>query len=119
MRKIYLFMVQWILLFALVSCNVDNTPKTSIDDVLKISAYVYNDDGETWNWQTLRLNEPRELVSPYVLQDYEEMNMVNFNFHFEYEDGICVMSATNRDMQLSVGKNGGIWRRGEDMRTRV
>lgn len=119
MRKIYLFMVQWILLFALVSCNVDNTPKTSIDDVLKISAYVYNDDGETWNWQTLRLNEPRELVSPYVLQDYEEMNMVNFNFHFEYEDGICVMSATNRDMQLSVGKNGGIWRRGEDMSTRV
>lgn len=119
MKKIFLFLAICVLPITLFSCSTDNTPVISINDVLKISAYVYNEDGKTWGIQTLHLNEPKELVPTYVLQDYEDKIMVNFNIHFEYEDGICIMSAPNRDMQLSVGKNGGVWKRGEDMSTRV
>lgn len=118
MKRIFFLLSGLLLIFVFVSCNKDDTPETSMKDALKISAYVYNEDGETWSFQQLRLNEPKELVPTYVLaQEGVEMN--NFNFRFEYEDGICVMSAPNRDMQLSVGKNGGMWQRGEDMSTRV
>ena len=112
-------MTSLLMIFVLVSCNKDDTPVTSIKDALKISAYVYNEDGETWSFQQLRLNEPKELVPTYVLQNYEDLRMVNFNLHFDYEDGICIVSVPNRDVQLSVGRNGGIWKHGEDMSTRV
>ena len=118
MKRIFFLLSGLLLIFVFVSCNKDDTPETSINDALKISAYVYNEDGETWSFQQLRLNEPKELVPTYVLQA-DGIEMENFNFRFEYEDGICVMSAPNRDMQLSVGKNGGMWQRGEDMSTRV
>ena len=119
MKRICFLMTSLLMIFVLVSCNKDDTPVTSIKDALKISAYVYNEDGETWSFQQLRLNEPKELVPTYVLQNYEDLRMVNFNLHFDYEDGICIVSVPNRDVQLSVGRNGGIWKHGEDMSTRV
>lgn len=75
-----------LLFFVLVSCSKDDTPETSINDALKISAYVYNEDGETWSFQQLRLNEPKELVPTYKLQA-DGTEMENFNLRFEYDDG--------------------------------
>ncbi|MBQ9718102.1 MAG: hypothetical protein IJV76_08925 [Clostridia bacterium] len=118
MKRIFFLLSGLFLIFAFVSCNKDDTPEVSMKDALKISAYVYNEDGETWGFQQLPLKEPKKLVPTYVLEQ-EGVEMQNFNFRFEYEDGICVMSAPDRDMQLSVGKNGGMWQRGEDMSTRV
>ncbi len=100
------------------ACNKNDTPVTPITEALKISAYVYDENGETWSMQQLRLNEPKNLVPTAVLEN-EGVDMTNFNLHFEYEDGICIMSAPERDIQLSVGRNGGIWQRGEDESTRV
>ncbi len=102
----------------LTSCQKDNTPVTPITEALKISAYVYDENGETWSFQKLNLNEPKNLVPTAVLQN-EGIDMVNFNLHFEYEDGICIVSAPERNMQLSVGRNGDIWVRGEESSTRV
>ncbi len=110
----------FLLLFGGGSCmKKDDTPVTSITDALKIKAYVYDESGETWNLEQLRLNEPKQLVPIHIFNGYEGLDMNNFNLYFEYEDGICVMATPDRDMQLSVGKNGGIWERGEDMTTRV
>ncbi len=102
----------------LTSCQKNDTPVTPITDALKISAYVYDENGETWSLQKLNLNEPKNLVPVHVLEN-EGVDMVNLHLYFEYEDGICIMSAPNRDVQLSVGRNGGIWQRGEDESTRV
>ncbi len=110
----------FLLLFGGGSCmKKDDTPVTSITDALKIKAYVYDESGETWNLEQLRLNEPKQLVPVRIFQDFDDLNMVNFNLHLEYEDGICIVSTPNRDVQLSVGRNGGIWKRGEDESTRV
>lgn len=119
MKRIFFLLSGLFLIFAFVSCNKDDTPEVSMKDALKISAYVYNEDGETWGFQQLPLNEPKKLVPTYVLQDYEDLRMVNFNLYFDYEYGICMVSVPNRDVQLSVGRNGGIWKHGEDMSTRV
>lgn len=121
-KRIYGLLLALLCIVSLVSCRQDDTQVTSITDALKISAYVYDENGETWSFQQLRLNEPKNLVPIHILnndESYKEADMVNFNFHFEYEDGICVMTAPDRDMQLSVGNNGDIWERGEDMTTRV
>lgn len=110
----------FLLLFGGGSCmKKDDTPVTSITDALKIKAYVYDESGETWNLEQLRLNEPKQLVPIHIFNGYDGLDMDNFNLHFEYEDGICIMNSPDRDMQLSVGNNGGIWERGEDMTTRV
>ncbi len=114
--KFILYLAFVFLLFS--ACNKDDTPVTPITEALKISAYVYDENGETWSLQKLNLNDPKELVPTYALQQ-EGIDMVNLHLHFEYEDGICIMSAPERDMQLSVGRNGGIWLRGEDESTRV
>ncbi len=102
----------------LTSCQKNDTPMTPITEALKISAYVYDENGETWSLQELNLNEPKKLVPVHVLEN-EGVDMVNLHLHLEYEDGICIMSAPERDIQLSVGRNGGIWKRGEDESTRV
>ncbi len=102
----------------ITSCQKNDTPVTPITDALKISAYVYDENGETWSLQKLDLNEPKNLVPTHVLEN-EGVDIENFHLHLEYEDGICIVSAPERDIQLSVGRNGGIWRRGEDESTRV
>lgn len=110
----------FLLLFGGGSCmKKDDTPVTSITDALKIKAYVYDESGETWNLEQLRLNEPKNLVPIHILQHYDGLDIENFNLHFEYEDGICVMTSPDRDMQLSVGNNGDMWEREEDWTTRV
>lgn len=119
MKYIFSLCVVIILSISLTTCGKDNTPVTSITDILKISAYVYDENGETFRSEQLRLNEPELLVPISVLQESDDTSMVNFNLHFEYEDGICIVSAPNKDVQLSVGRNGGIWKRGEDESTRV
>ena len=122
-RKLWRYaalLTAFLLVFGGGSCmKKDDTPVTSITDALKIKAYVYDESGEMWNLEQLRLNEPKQLVPIHIFNGYEGLDMNNFNLHFEYEDGICIMTSPDRDMQLSVGNNGGIWERGEDMTTRV
>ena len=108
----------FLLLFGGGSCmKKDDTPVTSITDALKIKAYVYDESGETWNLEQLRLNEPKQLVRIAELQQ-KGLDMQNFNLHFEYEDGICIVTPPNRDIQVSVGAQGDYWKRGEDYTTR-
>ncbi|MBQ7313247.1 MAG: hypothetical protein IJW81_06655 [Clostridia bacterium] len=122
-RKLWRYaalLTAFLLVFGGGSCmKKDDTPVTSITDALKIKAYVYDESGETWSFEQLRLNEPKQLAPTYIFQKDDDLNMVNFNLHFEYEDGICIVSAPERNVQLSVGRNGGIWKRGEDESTRV
>ena len=76
----------FLLLFGGGSCmKKDDTPVTSITDALKIKAYVYDESGETWNLEQLRLNEPKQLVPIHIFNGYEGLDMNNFNLHFEYE----------------------------------
>ena len=82
MKRIFFLLSGLFLIFAFVSCNKDDTPEVSMKDALKISAYVYNEDGETWGFQQLPLNEPKKLVPTYVLEQ-EGVEMQNFNFRFE------------------------------------
>lgn len=117
-KRIYGLLLALLCIVSLVSCRQDDTQVTSITEALKISAYVYDENGETWSFQQLRLNEPKKLV-PGVVLNNEGIDMVNFNIHFEYEDGICFVSAPDRNVQLSVGRNGGVWKHGEDESTRV
>lgn len=122
MRKPWILKCLIIFFFTIISfcsCNADNTPVTSINDALKIRAYVYDENGETWSFQQLKLNEPKNLVPLHILQHDGGLDIENFNLHFEYEDGICVMTSPDRDMQLSVGNNGDMWEREEDWTTRV
>ena len=115
----FFYLIVFFMISSFCSCHQDNTPVTSITDMLKINAYVYDENGETFRSEQLRLNETELLVPISVLQESDDTSMVNFNLHFEYEDGICIVSAPNKNVQLSVGRNGGIWKRGEDESTRV
>ena len=85
----FFYLIVFFMISSFCSCHQDNTPVTSITDMLKINAYVYDENGETFRSEQLRLNETELLVPISVLQESDDTSMVNFNLHFEYEDGIC------------------------------
>lgn len=117
-RKILCLTAAAVLFLMFTSCMAGNTEQeyVSMKDALKISVYTYDEETDTNSFETLKLNEPKTMM--YISGTYNGMETTNFNVHVSYEDGICNIISEEKDIQLSVGKNGGVWRRGEDSLTR-
>lgn len=115
--KIYSLVILLMLFLCACVINSSNTENyVSMKDALKISVFTYDEETDSNGFETLELNKPKTLM--YISGTYNEIETVNFNVHVAYENGNCKIISEDKDMQLSVGKNGGIWRRGEDSMTR-
>lgn len=100
-----------------VSCGSDK-PVESIENALKIYTYVYPESTEPSDFidkskenpdQKLvtleRILQGREYLLP-IVGEYNNIN--NINFRFEY-DGTVEVISEEKDCQLSVDENQGIW----------
>ncbi len=101
------------------SCTVQpaNMEYTGIESALKIGIYAYDEATKTSSFETLTLNEP-EILMPMGME-YNGLAMTNFNINFSYEGGICKIISEEKDIQLSVGPNGGIWEHGQPYNVRT
>lgn len=110
LKKIYLLCLFTLFFSSCIEQQIENE-YTTIRDTLKISVYTYDEVTKTSSFEILKLNEPKILMP--MGMEYNGMTMTNFNIHFLYEDGVCQVISEEKDIQLSVGPNGGIWEHGQ------
>lgn len=116
--KIYGLIIFSVIVLCACTINSRNTEDyVSMKDALKISVFTYDEETDINSFETLELNEPKTLMRMGTI--YNGIEMTNFNFHFSYAGGICHILSEEKDIQLSVGPNGGIWEHGQPTEIRT
>ncbi len=98
--------------FMLSSC-INNSEEYNIEDALKITVCVYDEDIDNYSFKELELNQT-EILAPI---GYD--GMTNIPMLIEFDGGSVKVRADNKDIQLSTGQKYELWKSVGESKERI
>ena len=111
-KKAGIFAIILIIFNALTSCMIEGE-EYNIEDALKITVCVYDEDIDDYTFKELELNQT-EILAPIGYDDIENIPML-----IEFDGGVVKVRADNKDIQLSTGQKYELWKLGGDILART